>query len=82
MLVTHLRFRVRYPAALQAKLPYVAPLFPWLQWTSLALLVAILVTMGLDTEFWRVAWLAGLPWVLAVSVAYALVRRARHSSRD
>lgn len=82
VLVTHLRFRARYPAELRAKLPYVAPLFPWLQWASLALLVAILVTMGLDTEFWNVAWLAGVPWVIAVSVAYALVRRARHSSCD
>lgn len=82
VLVTHLRFRRRYPAELRAKLPYVAPLFPWLQCASLALLVALLATMAYDAEFWRVAFLAGVPWVIAVSVAYVLVRRARHSSRD
>lgn len=82
VLVTHLRFRRRYPAELRARLPYVAPLFPWMQWASLALLAAILATMALDTEFWNVAFKAGVPWVVAVSVAYVLVRRARHSLRD
>lgn len=77
VLMTHLRFRRRYPAELRAKLPYVAPFYPYFQWLSLGLLVAILVTMGLDTEFWNIALIVGVPWVAVVSLAYLAIRRRR-----
>jgi L-asparagine transporter-like permease len=33
-------------------------------------LAAILITMGLDTEFWNISWIVGIPWMIAVSIAY------------
>jgi len=44
---------------------------------GLALLVAVLVTMGLDTEFWNISWIVGVPWLLLVSAAYFLWRARR-----
>lgn len=72
ILVSHLQFRKRQVVA---ELPVRMPLFPYLQLIAIALLVAILVTMGLDREFWNVAWIVGIPWLAALSVAYLLWRR-------
>jgi amino acid transporter, AAT family len=37
--------------------------------------------MGLDTEFFYVSWLAGVPWVVLISAAYFFWRaRARRSA--
>ena len=44
--------------------------FPIAQITGIALLVGILVTMGLDTEFWNISWIIGVPWLIGVSLAY------------
>ena len=67
ILLSHIAFRRRHRAA---DLPVRMPFFPWLQLAGLALLGAILVTMGLDAEFWRISWIVGVPWLAAISVAY------------
>ena len=72
ILVTHLRFR----SAWQGRtLPVRMPFFPIAQITGIALLCAILVTMGLDTEFWDISWIVGVPWLVAVSVVYIVYRK-------
>jgi len=48
--------------------------FPYMQVAGLTLIGALLITMGLDAD-WRLSWLVGLPWLMALSVAYVL--RAR-----
>jgi L-asparagine transporter-like permease len=67
ILVSHLSFRRRYR---DAELPVRMPFFPIMQLAGLALLMAILVTMGLDTQFWRISWIVGIPWLILISVAY------------
>lgn len=77
ILVSHLAFRRHHPAA---SLPVRMPFFPWMQIAGLIMLVAILVTMGLDTYFY-VSWLLGVPWVLLISALYFLWRaRARRAT--
>lgn len=73
ILASHLSFRRRYRGALPVRTPF----FPWLQYAGLAMLAAILVTMGLDPTF-DVSWLYGVPWVALISLAY-FVRRARQT---
>jgi AAT family amino acid transporter len=51
------------------------PLFPIAQITGIALLAAILVTMGLDTEFWNISWIVGVPWLVAISLVYFFYRK-------
>jgi L-asparagine transporter-like permease len=75
ILATHLRFQKRYPK--RGALSVRAPLTPYLQWAGLALLVAVLITMGLDEEFWNIALLVGVPWVLFVSLIFVVLRRRR-----
>ena len=74
ILVSHLSFRRRHKAP---DLPVRMPWFPWMQLTALGLLIAILVTMGLDEEFWRVSWIVGVPWLVLLSVAYFVWRPHR-----
>jgi amino acid transporter, AAT family len=69
---SHLSFRRRHDAA---SLPVRMPFFPWMQYAGIAMLVAVLVTMGLDPTF-DVSWLYGVPWIAVISLAY-FVRRAR-----
>jgi L-asparagine transporter-like permease len=61
----------------KAALPVRMPLFPWLQLVALGLLAAILVTMGLDEEFWRLSWIVGVPWLALISIAYFVWRPRR-----
>ena len=77
ILTSHLRFRRKYPAAKQAALSSRAPFSPYLQWLALLLLVAVLITMGLDTEFWNIAIIVGVPWVAIVTLAYFVTRHRR-----
>jgi amino acid transporter, AAT family len=77
ILATHLQFRRKYPAEKRAMLSSRAPFSPYLQWLAFALLIAVLITMGLDTEFWNIAIIVGVPWVAVVSLAYLLLRRLR-----
>ena len=51
------------------------PFFPGLQIAGLGLLAAILITMGLDTEFWNVSWIVGVPWLVVLTAAYFARRR-------
>ena len=69
VLLSHLRFRARHRAE---DLPVRMPFFPWLQIAGLILLGAILVTMGLDTEFWNISWIVGVPWLVVLSAIYGL----------
>jgi L-asparagine transporter-like permease len=46
-----------------------------MQIAGLILLAAILVTMGLDTDFWNVAWIVGVPWLILISIAYWVWKR-------
>jgi len=77
ILVSHLAFRRRHVAA---DLPVRMPLFPWLQFAGIAVLVAVLITMGLDTKFWNISWIVGVPWLILVSAAY-LVWKAKERGR-
>ena len=72
ILLSHLSFRRRHQAS---ALPVRMPLFPWMQYAGLAMLAAILVTMGLNESF-RASWRCGVPWLVLISAAYFL-RRAR-----
>jgi L-asparagine transporter-like permease len=67
ILASHLSFRRQHRAK---DLPVRMPLFPWMQIAGLVLLGALLITMGLDTEFWNVSWIVGVPWVCLLSLAY------------
>ena len=51
------------------------PFFPGLQIVGLILLAGILITMGLDTEFWNISWIVGVPWLVAISVVYFFYRK-------
>jgi L-asparagine transporter-like permease len=74
ILLSHLAFRRRH---VPQELPLRMPFFPWLQIAGLVLLAAILVTMGLDTEFWNISWIVGVPWLVLLSAAYLLWKRRR-----
>lgn len=78
VLLSHLAFRRRH---LAETLPVRTPFFPVLQIVGLVLLAAILVTMGLDTEFWNISWIVGVPWLLLLTAAYFLWKRRRLASR-
>ena len=72
ILVSHLSFRRRHGSA---SLPVRMPLFPYMQLAGLGLLVAILITMGLDTDFWNISWIVGVPWLLLITAAYFVWKR-------
>jgi L-asparagine transporter-like permease len=72
ILLSHIAFRRRHRAE---DLPVRTPFFPWLQIAGLMLLGAILVTMGLDREFWNISWIVGVPWLALVSAAYFVWKR-------
>jgi len=74
ILLSHISFRRQHR---NERLPVRTPFFPYVQILGLLLLAAILVTMGLDTEFWNISWIVGVPWMLAVSFAYWIWKR-RH----
>jgi len=72
ILASHLSFRRHHRLE---DLPVRMPFFPWMQWAGLAMLAAILVTMGLSSSLY-VSWMYGVPWLALISVAY-FVWRAR-----
>lgn len=76
ILASHLSFRRRHRGR---HLIVRMPLYPYMQIAGLTLLAAILITMGLDTAFWNVSWIAGVPWMLLITAAYFVwkARRAR-----
>lgn len=73
ILVSHIGFRRKHEAA---TLPVRAPLFPAMQIVALGLLAAILITMGLDKD-WNLSWIVGVPWLILLSIAYFVLKRAR-----
>jgi L-asparagine transporter-like permease len=79
ILLSHLSFRRRHKAA---DLPVRMPFFPYLQIAGLVLLAAILVTMAFDTAFWNIAWIVGVPWLVLISAAYFLWKRANRAQRS
>lgn len=68
ILVSHLSFRRRHDAR---TLLVRMPLFPWMQYLGLALLAAILITMGLDANMYY-SWVCGIPWLALVSAGYLM----------
>ncbi len=76
VLVTYLRFRRRYVAGGHMRSSVHPPLAPYMQWLAAGLLVAVLITMAFDTDFWNVAWIVGIPWTVALTCAYSVIRRA------
>ena len=73
ILASHLSFRRRHAAV---DLPVRMPGFPIVQFAGLAILCAVLVTMGLARE-WRISWIVGVPWLALLTAAYFAVVRAR-----
>ncbi|HXA35504.1 MAG TPA: amino acid permease [Steroidobacteraceae bacterium] len=71
ILVSHLSFRRRHRAA---DLPVRMPWFPAVQIAGLTLLCAVLVTMGLDREIWRISWIVGVPWLAFISAVYFILK--------
>jgi len=71
ILLSHLRFRRKHKAA---ELPVRMPWFPVVQIAGLTLLCAVLVTMGLDKETWRISWIVGVPWLVLISVMYFILK--------
>jgi L-asparagine transporter-like permease len=66
-----LSFRRKHKAA---DLPVRMPWFPFIQIAGLTLLCAVLVTMGLDKETWRISWIVGVPWLVLISVVYFILK--------
>lgn len=74
ILLSHISFRRRNQGI---HLPVRMPFFPWMQIAGLTLLLAVLITMGLDTEFWNISWIVGVPWLVLISIFYFIVRARR-----
>jgi L-asparagine transporter-like permease len=66
ILFSHLSFRRRHRAE---DLPVRMPLFPFMQIAGLLLLAALLITMGLDKDWWM-SWICGVPWLVLLTVGY------------
>ncbi len=75
VLASHLRFRALHHGS---ELPLRTPFFPLPQYLGLALLFALLLTMGLDTAFWNVSWIVGVPWLAVLAIAWLARLRHRH----
>lgn len=74
ILASHIAFRRRNG---DRPLPVRMPMFPWMQIAGLGLLIGILITMGLDTEFWNISWIVGVPWMVLITTAYFVWKRRR-----
>ena len=71
ILVSHIAFRRVHRAA---DLPVRMPWFPVMQIAGLALMAALLITMGLDAD-WNLSWKVGIPWLSLLTMAYFLQKR-------
>jgi AAT family amino acid transporter len=67
ILLSHFSFRRRYR---KKDLPVCMPLFPYVQIVGLGVLIAVLITMGLDREVWGISWIVGVPWLVLLSIFY------------
>lgn len=82
ILLSHLRFRKQWALNGGEKLPVRAPLFPLLQIAGVALIAAILITMGLDREFWNISWIVGVPWLVFLTILYYGKYKKKWSAAD
>ncbi|HEY2400797.1 MAG TPA: amino acid permease [Steroidobacteraceae bacterium] len=73
ILISHLSFRRHHDPK---TLPVRMPLFPWMQIFGLLMLSAVLITMGLSKDY-NVSWEFGVPWMLVISGAYFVWRKAQ-----
>jgi amino acid transporter, AAT family len=71
ILLSHMSFRRKHRAA---DLPVRMPGYPFVQIAGLALLCAVLVTMGLDKETWRISWIVGVPFLAIISLVYFFLK--------
>ena len=71
ILISHFSFRRAHKAA---DLPVRMPFFPAMQVAGLVLLMALLITMGLDKD-WRLSWIVGVPWLALLTIVYLAWRR-------
>ena len=71
ILLSHMSFRRRHKAA---DLPVRMPGYPVVQIAGLALLCAVLITMGLDKETWRISWIVGVPYLAIISFVYFILK--------
>jgi AAT family amino acid transporter len=71
ILLSHLSFRRRHPVD---TLPVRMPWFPVIQIAGLTLLCAVLITMGLDKDTWRISWIVGVPWLALITVVYFVLK--------
>ena len=72
VLLSHIGFRRRHRGvALKLRMP----LFPYMQVAGIAIIAGVLVTMGLDAD-WRLSWIAGVPWLGILTLAYFIRRSA------
>ena len=80
ILVTLIAFRARRHRAGLPPSPLRMPLYPWLALAGIAALIAILV----DAFFidLAIAWYAGIPWLVLVSVVYGLFLRKKRPGDD
>jgi AAT family amino acid transporter len=78
ILLSHLRFRRAHRGEV---LPVRTPFFPWAQIAGLLLVVAVLITMGLDAD-WRLSWIVGVPWLAGLTVAYFVWKAASLARLD
>ena len=76
ILVSHLAFRRAHKAA---DLPVRMPLYPVMQIPGLAVLGALLITMGLDKD-WNLSWKGGVPWLALLSLGYFLWKRGARNT--
>jgi L-asparagine transporter-like permease len=67
ILASHFSFRRRYK---KEDLPVRMPLYPYVQIVGLGVLIAVLVTMGLDKDVWGSSWKVGLPCLGLLSIFY------------
>ena len=74
ILLSHFSFRRRYR---KEDLPVRMPLYPYVQLVGLGVLVAVLITMGLDKEVWGISWIVGVPWLALLSIFYFARRASR-----
>ncbi|SCK60510.1 L-asparagine transporter [Variovorax sp. HW608] len=77
ILLSHLSFRRNWEKSGKAPSAVHAPWFPWLQYLGIFLLVAVLVTMAFDAEFWNVGVISASVWVAFLSGVYVFRFGAR-----
>ncbi len=74
--ITHLYFRPRWESLGRPRLPVRMIGYPYTSWLGIIAIVAIMVTTWW-VEGMRVTLEAGLPWLVALTIAYLIVARRR-----